>query len=138
MLGLALAAACGQTTTQTGTPGLEQTNCSARVAQLAVRDGFIQNLCGCVEPIVEPTPASPTTLVTCTVTAGTTVFFHYIATTLTHAIVSTGSPSFVSSPLSDPVAQTPYRIHGVLFDKAGTYRFEDAFNEGLQGRIVVQ
>src|SRR5262245_45257887 len=81
------------------TPALE-TACTPGQAQIAVGDGFQKNLCGCSE--AGGTQAFAGTSLTCTVPAGTTVFFHYMATLLAHQIIPVGTPAMPASPVSDP------------------------------------
>src|SRR4051794_33373640 len=93
----------GLTGCGTGADGLPPAvaACPAGAAMLAVRDGSLQRLCGCTEG--EALIAPPAAL-SCTVSAGTVVFFQYTSTTLTHQIVPSSplTAFFVPSPLSDP------------------------------------
>jgi plastocyanin len=118
-------------TSATGVPG----DCTATKAQLAVYDGFIQNLCGCQEA---PEQVFPPNSLTCTISPGTTVIFWYIATNLFHQIQSTANPTFPTSPLSDPNAINPIRAHVVTFGDAGNYEFADVYDPAINGTIVVQ
>ncbi|MGK5084894.1 hypothetical protein WDW37_16525 [Bdellovibrionota bacterium FG-1] len=117
-------------------PAASDTSCVSGQAQIAIRDGFLQNLCGCNESAGQLIPTQQGTLI-CTVPSGVTVFFHYLGTSLKHEIVSTGSPAFLSSPPSDPKAILSLPTHVVQFANPGTYSFEDAFDTGLQGQIIV-
>jgi len=110
-------------------------NCAPGQAQLAVYDTFIQNLCGCQEPREEVFP--PNSL-TCTVSAGTAVWFWYLNTDLRHQIQSTAQPTFPTSPLYDPSASNPVPTHVVTLSTPGNYEFEDAYNHTINGTIVVQ
>lgn len=112
------------------------TSCVAGQAQVQISDGYFEDLCGCAE-----TPgtqvASPGTL-TCTVPAGTVVFFYFVATFTHHQIISTGGTlSFPSSPISDTDTGN-VQPYGVPFPTAGTADFEDAYDTSLQGQIIVQ
>jgi hypothetical protein len=109
--------------------------CATNQVQIAVNDGFIQNLCGCSEPAATIFP--PATL-TCTVDAGTVVYFWYLGTTLRHQIHSSASPTFPTSPVSDPNNSNPIKVHVVTLNTAGTYDFEDIFEPSLSGSIIVQ
>jgi plastocyanin len=125
--------ACENVTSLTGPNGVSGA-CTPGKAQLAVYDGFIQNLCGCQEPeeVVMP-PAS----LTCTVPAGTTVWFWYISTTQFHQIQSTANPTFPTSPLNDPNASNPVKTHVVTLKDPGNYEFQDVYNRAVNGTIVV-
>lgn len=141
MICLALPAGfgCGGASPFEPTQGLalDATRCGAGQAQIAVRDGAIQSLCGCAESTGQLV-GSNTGSLTCTVPAGTVVFFHYVAPLLPHQIVSTGTPSFPSSALSGSGAIVPVPTHAVRFESSGTYAFQDAFDNGLRGQITVQ
>ena len=115
----------------------ESTACLAGQAQIVVRDGSLQNLCGCAESNGQVISTHEGTL-TCTVPVGTVVFFHYIGIQLQHQIISTGAPSFGSSAPAGPGIVRPVVVHTVEFDTAGSYSFLDAFDNGLNGNIVVQ
>lgn len=121
-----------------GNETLEATNtpCTASLAQLAVFDTFLENLCGCQE--AGSTVISPPNPLTCTITVGTTVVFYYTGTRLTHEIASTGTPKFEDSPVSVPSAKNPILSYSVTFTTAGDYFFEDMYNTALNGEIVVQ
>lgn len=113
------------------------TSCQAGSAQIRVGDGFLQNICGCQETSTAAV-VSPATL-TCTVSGtGTKVFFHYIGTRLTHQLGPTSAASvFPASPISDPHAPQPVRVHVVQFNSSGTFAFEDLQNPAMTGRIIV-
>jgi len=113
-----------------------QTNCNPGVAQLGVADGSLVSYCGCAEGtnLRDEAPAN----LTCTVAAGTTVFFSYVESILRHQIISTGSPTFVSSPPNRVRNQNNgVLVHAVTFETAGTYTFTDSIFPGLDGQIVV-
>jgi hypothetical protein len=105
------------------------------VAQIAFYDIGFQSLCGCNEG---PATAAGAT-VTCTVPAGTTVFFHYTAAKVPHQLVSTpgGGSSFVSGPVYDPISPIAVRTFAARFDTSGTYTFQDAYDSFFTGQIVV-
>jgi hypothetical protein len=105
------------------------------MAEIVVFDNFLQRSCGCAE--ASGVIASGSTL-TCTVPSGTTVIFYYGGVSVRHQIISTGTPSFVSSPVIDPtLPQQPLRVHSVELTSSGTYGFRDAFDESLVGQIIV-
>lgn len=115
---------------------LGATGCDNGSARIAVYDTALQSLCGCQEGDGAITHRGQT--FTCTISAGESVVFDFNNSELRHQILSTGSPSFRSSPLQNPESGTIVRIHGVTFDVTGTYEFEDAFIPELVGQIVVQ
>lgn len=135
-----LALGCGdRVTTSASALASSATQCQAQVAQLAVGDGNIQRLCGCQEDAGVAGPVIVAgTAVTCTVNSGTTVYFNYTATQDTHQISSSGTPSFASSPVSDPMTRSAISVHAVTFSTAGTYAFEDAYFRAISGQIVVK
>jgi hypothetical protein len=112
-------------------------SCQALQAQIAVGDGFLRNLCGCAESAGQWVEANSGVL-SCTVPVGTTLFISYIGTYLRHQIVPRGTPGFQPSPVSNPKGLPKILTHVVQFSEAGTYAFEDLFNSGLRGEIVVQ
>jgi hypothetical protein len=66
------------------------------------------------------------------------MFFHYLGTELKHRIVPTDGTSFPASPISDPSTITPVPTHGFKLDTPGTYGYLDAYDDGINGQIVVQ
>lgn len=139
---LVLLFGCGSSTSLP-TLAASATACTSNTAQIGIGDGFVQNLCGCggtSGQVITP----PQTL-TCNVgAAGTTVFFHYIGTRLTHQIAPAGAAggagaadAFAVSPISDPAADTPIRVHAITLNASGTYSFVDLYTPQLQGSIVV-
>jgi plastocyanin len=141
LIGMALhltALGCGpQASDNLNTPGLADTSCRPGQAQILVGDGSLKNLCGCTETAGEMVGVGAGPL-NCSVAAGTIVFFLYHATVLQHQIVSTGTPAFISSAISDPKSLLTIHAHPAQFSAAGTYTYQDAFNLGLTGRIIVQ
>jgi plastocyanin len=119
----------------TTTSGNSSSGCASGLAQIQVGDGFLEILCGCQEAggVVVGTPAN----ITCTVPSGTVVLFLYLGTELEHQIVSSGGLSFPSSSVSNPQDPNPIRTAAAQFTASGTYDFQDAFNQGIQGKIVV-
>ncbi len=131
-VGLGLLAACG---TQTPTLGPSDTACSGSMAQLEMGDGYLRNLCGCAE--AAGTTASGGSALTCTIPAGTTVFFQFGAARTRHQILATGAPELPSGPEIDPVNPLSPKAHAATLTSAGTYTFRDAFDESVVGSIVV-
>ena len=120
------------------TPAVQATACQAGAAQIAVADGYLQNVCGCNEPA--GTLSGPSMSLTCTVRPNTIVLFRYQATRLKHQIIPTGTTDlsiFGASPVSDPLSSAPVLVHAIQLTASGTYTFQDAFNSALSGQIVV-
>lgn len=114
------------------------TACKGAMAQVGVGDNSLTAYCGCAEGSnIHVTPDSPS--LTCTVAAGTTIYFSYAEATQEHQIISTGAPNFASSPISRPRKHNHRSIwiHAVGFDTAGTYSFSDTYFPSLTGQIVV-
>jgi plastocyanin len=133
MLTIASFCGCGQSKTDLSQ---EQTACPSGAAEIQVQDGFLRRLCGCAESGTDPV-VSPSKL-TCTVPAGTTVFFFFSGDQQSHQIVASNAPSIASSPLYDPAALVLVTTHAVKLDTPGTYAFVDALNSALSGQIIVQ
>jgi len=103
---------------------------------ILIQDGFLQNVCGCEEGEVA---FSSSEILTCTVSASTTVIFNYSNSQLSHQVISSGTPNFVSSPIHDPYLQSNNNLtYAVTLSETGTYQFFDAFNETLTGQIIVE
>jgi hypothetical protein len=130
-----IATSCDEQASVSGTSGPASGNCTTGIAQLAVYDTFIQNLCGCQEA---PGIVMPPVALTCTVSANTQVYFWYLNTTQFHQIQSTAQPTFPTSPLSDPDQSNPVRTHVVTLTDPGSYEFQDVYNRTLNGTIIVQ
>jgi plastocyanin len=108
--------------------------CTSGVAQIGVGDGFLEYLCGCTgQPAAGTILYAPANL-TCHVPAGTTVYFQYIAITEQHQIVNSSGDFFPSGPFENSPNATP---SVATFTATGTYGFEDAYNNALQGSIIV-
>ena len=126
------AAACGNP--DPTTLSASENSCQANTALIRIEDTALSRRCGCSEAAQQFN--APSSALTCTVKAGTTVFFDAQATLLDHQVLSTGNPSFASGPLfrgkKDP------RSYAVTLSTPGTYSFEDPFQPGLSGQIVVQ
>jgi hypothetical protein len=131
LLAAFIATACNSLTEPTITTA--QTSCTAGEAEIQISDSYFQNICGCAE--------TPGTIVdsgtfTCTVKTGTTVFFLYINTHLNHQIVSTGGEPFTSGTLNQPGSTSNNNV-AAEFNSAGTADFADAFNDLIQGQVVI-
>jgi hypothetical protein len=130
-----LGVGCGSgTNTVEITP--ELSGCTAGMAQISIQDGFSRRLCGCQETGSDP--ILPPAALTCTVSRGTVVFFHFYGTRLAHQIASVGTPSFPASPLADSLAIEPVLTHSVSLGQAGTYQFNDLIDQTITGSIIVQ
>jgi hypothetical protein len=110
-----------------------QTVCSSGEAQIRVSDGYFENLCGCAE--TQGIVVNSGTF-TCTVKAGTAVFFLYLDIHLPHQIISTGGEPFTSGGVVQPGASSNLNV-AAEFNTAGTADFEDAFDQNIQGKIVI-
>lgn len=126
---------CGATGESPGISAVSETGCASGVAQIAVFDGFQKRLCGCQES--PQTYVRPPTTLQCTVTAGTVVFFHFIATRTPHQLLPVGLPRIPASGTIPPERSNSTRPHAFLLDQAGTYRYEDAYLQSLNGEIIV-
>jgi len=141
-LSLALLAGCGDISSNSNLAA-SATACTANTAQIGIGDGFVQNLCGCGGTSGQV--ITPPQSFTCNVSAvGTTVFFHYLGTRLTHQIAPAGAAggagsadAFAMSPISDPTDKTPVRVHAIKLSVSGTYSFVDLYTPQLKGSIVV-
>lgn len=109
--------------------------CTAGSAEILVGDGYLKNLCGCAEAAGTLAPAG--TSLTCTLSGSATVFFHYLGTQLQHQIAPVGTPAFVMSPVSDPLALAPIQVHAIQLSASGTYQFQDALNSALSGQLII-
>lgn len=112
-----------------------QTTCGAGTAIIALYDGSLQRLCGCGEGRSAVTVAG--TNLVCTVPLNTAVTFYFMGTRQPHQIMSTGSPTFVSSPYADPSSSSPITTHAVKLTAAGSYNYHDVSEPALTGTIVV-
>lgn len=126
------AMACGA---QTPTVGPSDTACSGAMAQIEMGDGYLRNLCGCAE--AAGTTASGGSSLTCTIPAGTTVFFQFSAARTRHQIVATGAPELPAGPEIDPVNPVSLKAHAATLTSAGTYSFRDVYDASIVGRLVV-
>lgn len=76
---------------------------------------------------------------TCTLPRGSSIFFQYLDTHSAHQIVSIGTPSFIPSrPMLSQDDAIKVRSHRVELTQPGTYFFQDLFQTGLSGRIIIQ
>lgn len=115
---------------------LAQTACVSLQAQITIADGYFRALCGCDENSTAYIVSGQT--LTCTVPAGTTVFFNYAGTQFRHQVTSTGTPGFGTSPMSDPTDSLSAKSFATKIDTTGTYLFSDPFNPEISGTIVVR
>lgn len=113
-----------------------QTACISLQTQITVGDGYFRALCGCDESSTAYIRSGQT--LNCTVPSGTTLFFDYSGAHLKHQLISTGTPSFGSSALSDPSDLASAKNFAIKLDTVGTYSFFDPFNPGITGTLVVR
>jgi len=123
--------ACGNTQSESAS-----TDCTNAFAVISVLDGALLNECGCDEAAGTSTQAGET--FTCTIPANKSVLFDYSKAKDPHQIISVGSPSFTSSPISQSSQSHKILSHVDQFVSTGTYVFKDRFLETLQGQIVVR
>jgi plastocyanin len=133
---LALSACDGDGNTDTSSLDPGSTVCGGQSAQILVQDGYFEDLCGCAEgaktTFVQPTP------MTCTISAGTAVFFLFSGDALSHQILSTGTPTFPTCAPWEPSDTTANEVCAYKFQSAGTYTFMDAVDNSMSGSIIVQ
>ena len=112
--------------------------CSTGSAAIAITDGQLAILCGCDEPGGQW--AANGADLTCTVPAGSTVFFHYLNSNLRHQIVSApgSAETFPASSVYDPSRPPAVRAHSVRLDTLGTYEFTDEFDSSLNAQLVAR
>jgi hypothetical protein len=136
LLALVILTACGDARLVNESLSPSQNRCPPGGAVIGVGDGSLSRRCGCNEAAQQFT--APSSALTCTVAAGTTVFFDFGGTLNDHQIVSQGSPSIGASPLIRCGDDKAPRMHVVKLTAPGTYTFRDAFIPTLSGQIVVQ
>ncbi len=110
------------------------TSCKTGQAVISVLDGFFQNHCGCQE-----SSNQLVTSLTCTISAGTTVFFNFSSASLLHQIVAVGTPAINAVPIYDPSIRPPLNTFGIVVSgTAGdNLRFRDQFDPRLEGLFVL-
>ena len=116
------------------------TQCTTGMAQILVGDGFMRILCGCTGTAeTDGTYIQAPTSLTCHLSSGSSVvLFHLTGTVNRHQIVSTGTPTFVPSAVSDPSSGNPITVYTAFFPQTSTtYSFADSFNSAIQGQIVI-
>ena len=118
-----------------GTLPTASTQCASGHAQIGIGEGFQEIICGCAETAL--VPVLPPNTLTCTVSAGSTVIFHYFPGTTTRQIVPTVAGSFEPSPMVTADADPPIYVHVIRFTTPATYGYRDQFLQTLQGNIVV-
>ena len=114
------------------------TVCQSGTAQILIADGFLKPTCGCIgageSGTVYPVPAN----LTCHLATRTTqVFFYLWGTQLSHQIVSTGTNSFLSSPVLDSKKFNHLSSFIISFPPlGGTYEFKEVYT-GMVGQFIV-
>ena len=125
---------CAQQSNQVGNP-TSAPSCGAHTAVIRVQDGFLEILCGCTE--AAGTVSAAGSPLTCTLSSGDNVIFDYRGSRNAHQIVSSGTPSFPSSPAKVRGSAMRIHTHGFSLDTAGTYSFSDNFDQQLTGQLIV-
>jgi len=129
---------CGSGTSVQKATSPASTACPAGTAQILIGDGFLMPTCGCIgageSGKVYPFPGN----LTCHLaTSNTQVFFYLWGTQLPHQIVSTGSRSFLSSPVMDSKKTSQLSSFVVSFPlAASTYEFHEIYT-GMIGQFFV-
>jgi hypothetical protein len=131
-----LAAACGEEANINRVLPGGGGSCDPNTAQILIGDGYQQILCGCQEASGQAVPSGGGS-VTCTVSAGKTIMFHYLGATLSHQIIPRDGSGLPASPVSKPGDETRIPTFGFRLDRAGNYAYLDAFDPGVSGVIVV-
>ncbi len=112
-------------------------SCTSGTATILVFDTSLTRGCGCAEG---SGTVSAGGAFACTVNSGTTVFFYFVATRISHQILFTSAPATTSNlPLVRPLASQPGRAisYGVPLSTSGAYLFSDAFNSAITGTLTV-
>jgi hypothetical protein len=132
---LPLFTACGNITVPAS--GSAGTGCGTGTAQIAVYDNLATILCGCTETAGTP---NATASLTCTVAAGTVVYFQMINVRVRHQVRSTttGGSTFTSSAICDPGFGSKTCTHAFTASTASsTWTFNDPFYPTLIGGQIV-
>ena len=130
---------CGKNTSP-GSSSSIQAQCSPDSAAFLVGDGFIVNLCGCLG--AQESAGTRYTLqsafpLTCQLkSTQSVVFFYFTGAVAPHQILSTGTPSFLSSPIRfDQKDKT--EAYPITFTQgSGTYTFTDPYTQ-ISGQLIV-
>jgi hypothetical protein len=110
--------------------------CDTRVAQIAVWDGFLQNLCGCGG--TDGAIVNAKSPLTCTYALGTILYVHFHGPKLFHQLVPVGSPAIPATSLYNPDKPLENRVFPISIPVTGTYSFQDQFmGADLFGTITV-
>lgn len=125
-----LLAACEPISTTPPSSGV----CAQNSANIIVTDGELIRGCGCAE--TEGEVFSTGEPLTCTVPAGTSVYFTFTATSIEHQfIISSMGATPVISPTTS--GESSHETFGFSFTESGTFNFYDFYIPSLSGTIVV-
>jgi hypothetical protein len=117
-------------------PPASDTSCATNIAQIAVWDGFLQNVCGCGG--ANGTIVNPKTGLSCTYRLGTTLYVYFHGPTLRHQLVPVGSPAIPATSIYNPDEPLVNRVFPITLTTTGTYTFQDQFmGAELFGTITV-
>ena len=114
-----------------------ETVCSGQTAQIQVMDGLFKRLCGCSESSDTLINSVAGETLTCTVSSGTIIHFHFETTHVQHQIVPSGLAEIPATPLTQREGLLVVPAHAVQFNSVGTYPFQDRYNSLMQGKIIV-
>ncbi len=134
---MSLLPACALNTAGESTHAGALAACDPAMVQFLVGDGFQKTICGCPESAAQVFPSGQGG-VTCTIAVGKFVVFHFLDTTLTHQIIPRDGKSFPASPINYPTSPSRAPSYVFQLSSPGTYEYQDAFDSGVNGRIIVQ
>jgi len=108
-------------------------SCGTGVAHIEILDGSMIRACGCNE--TANTQFTAGQVLTCTVKAGTVLYFDFVAITVTHqvSIIGIGATPPFSSNTSEST-----QISAITTSTVGVFPFSDVFYPTIGGNIVVQ
>lgn len=134
----AMGSKCSEGTT---TVNSASATCATGVVQIAIHDGMLGRLCGCVGAgETDGSFVAPGTSLTCTPSANPAqVFFVFVGKAVRSQIVPVGSNTFVSSPVYIPGDKPLGMVHSVQMAGAAAtvFNFKDQFNSTVLGAITL-
>ena len=126
ILGLLFALGCNVDTTAT-----TATTCSAATAEIQIQNGGMVRVCGCAEAGNQFIPDG--TILKCTVSAGTSIYFSFVGITTMRQITVQGVQS---CPVAYPTGTTTTCV--VRMNYSNTFAFTDIDDSSLTGSIIVK